>query len=353
MATTTDQIILDCLDSALSKVDFVDKPVFYQMLEKSGVELQEISRDFSLFHEFIKNCLGEKHYQIERLMVNSLHEKKSPKHSAQVEAFIFMVNFFSEDIRDSIEQRKELLRSEEHARNLEEKVRLVDEKLKLAERMAAIGETAAMVGHDIRNPLQGIAGDLYLIDNDVASLPEGEVKKSLQESIISIQANLLYIDKIILDLQDYARPLKPRLERVDLEKVIEEVFLSVPIAKNIEVNINLDKQIPSLKTDFTMLKRIVTNLVNNAVQAMPEGGKLAVRTFCKNGKMVISVEDTGTGIPEEVKAKLFTPMVTTKAKGQGFGLAVVKRLADALNGTISFESEKDKGTKFQVELPTK
>jgi signal transduction histidine kinase len=103
--------------------------------------------------------------------------------------------------------------------------------------------------------------------------------------------------------------------------------------------------------DSTFLNRIMYNLVNNAIQAMPKGGKLTIRTYKEANDTVISVKDTGVGIPEDVKGKLFTPMFTTKAKGQGFGLAVIKRMTEALGGTVSFESEVGKGTTFRVCLP--
>jgi hypothetical protein len=83
----------------------------------------------------------------------------------------------------------------------------------------------------------------------------------------------------------------------------------------------------------------------------PEGGKLGVYAYCKGGDLVIEVQDTGVGIPADVKPKLFTPMFTTKSKGQGFGLAVVKRVTESMNGTISFESEKGRGTKFILRFP--
>jgi signal transduction histidine kinase len=92
-------------------------------------------------------------------------------------------------------------------------------------------------------------------------------------------------------------------------------------------------------------------LVNNAIQAMPEGGNVEVSCFSKKSSVFVTVSDTGVGIPNHVKAQLFTPMVTTKSKGQGLGLAVVKRLVEALGGTISFESEEGKGTKFIIQLP--
>ncbi|MGD6932800.1 MAG: ATP-binding protein [Candidatus Bathyarchaeia archaeon] len=103
-----------------------------------------------------------------------------------------------------------------------------------------------------------------------------------------------------------------------------------------------------------MLKRILQNLSTNAIQAMPEGGKLTVYASPnrKTGKIEITVKDTGVGISKEVQEKMFTPLVTTKAKGQGLGLAVVKRLTEALNGSLTFESQEGKGTTFTIYLPT-
>ena len=99
------------------------------------------------------------------------------------------------------------------------------------------------------------------------------------------------------------------------------------------------------------MRRLLQNLITNAVQAMQEEGKITIEAVKRNDKVVLSAEDTGTGIPDEVKTKMFTPLFTTKSKGQRLGLAVVRRLVDALNGTISFESTAGKGTKFTVELP--
>ncbi len=229
--------------------------------------------------------------------------------------------------------------------------KLLEQQLQEKERLAAIGQTAGMVGHDIRNPLQAIAGDLYLIENDIASLQSSETKKSLQESAKSIQGNLMYIAKIVEDLQDYARALKPSLDLVRVDKVIEEVMLIVPVESNHQVIFDIATDLPAFSSDFSMLKRIITNLVQNAIQAMPTSGNLTIHAYHKDSRIFISVEDTGIGIPEEIKSKIFMPMMTTKSKGQGLGLAVVKRLVEALNGKISFESQERKGTTFTIEFP--
>ena len=113
----------------------------------------------------------------------------------------------------------------------------------------------------------------------------------------------------------------------------------------------MERKARRLVIDADILKRILTNLVSNAVQAMPEGGKLSVHVYRNGGSTIMEVSDTGRGIPEDVKAKLFTPLFTTKSKGQGFGLAVVKRMTEALGGSVTFESKVGEGTKFIVSLP--
>lgn len=208
-----------------------------------------------------------------------------------------------------------------------------------------------MVGHDIRNPLQAIVGKLYLAKDEIYSLPDNAAKKSVLESITCIEENLYYIDKIVADLQDYTKPLKPSKEKVNIEKIIEEALLIVAIPINLEVSIVVEEGFPQFMADFSMLKRVLMNLIQNAVQAMPNGGKLKVNAERQDKQVCISVADTGEDIPEEVQSKLFTPLFTTKSKGQGFGLAVVKRLVEAQDGKISFQSQNQKGTTFIIHLP--
>ncbi len=237
--------------------------------------------------------------------------------------------------------------------NLEAIVEERTKKLKDSERLATIGQVAGMVGHDIRNPLQAITSDVYLAKCDMSSFPDGEDKKSVLESIEGIGSNVEYINKIVADLQDIARPLNPVAQETDLQEVCEEVLLKNEVPENIRASFSIDENARVLLADSTMLKRVISNLVSNAIQAMPNGGALALLAHLESSGVAISVQDTGEGVPEDIRPKLFTPLFTTKSKGQGFGLAVVKRLTEAMGGTVTFESEIGRGTKFIIRLPSK
>ena len=238
---------------------------------------------------------------------------------------------------------------------LEQLVEERTQKLKDAERLATIGETAGMVGHDIRNPLQSIISEVYLSKDEIDSLPESENKTYLKESLNSIENQAMYINKIVADLQDYTRLAKPQIEEVELQHIIQDALATIQVPENIKTSTIINAQTNPLKirSDPYFLKRILTNLSLNAIQAMPQGGELTLTATMKHNKAIISVKDTGAGIPDEVKVKLFKPLFTTKPKGQGFGLAVAKKLTESLSGTITFESEKDKGTTFTITLPQK
>jgi PAS domain S-box-containing protein len=225
----------------------------------------------------------------------------------------------------------------------------LEKQLQDQERLAAIGATAGMVGHDIRNPLQAITGDLFLIEQEIKTNRNCK-SKDITESIAAINENISYINKIVSDLQDYTRPMKPTLNWIGLRSLITSALQGLIIPDEIRLEVDVKGDL-TLKTDATFIKRIIGNLVSNAIQAMSQGGKLTIKAYEKKNRATITVEDTGVGIEEKDKPRLFKPLFTTKAKGQGLGLAVVKRLVEALNGTIGFESQVGKGTKFIIELP--
>jgi len=240
---------------------------------------------------------------------------------------------------------------DKYVKNLEKLVEERSKQLRDTERLTAIGATAGMVGHDIRNPLQAIASDVFLAKSDLTVMPEGEAKEGMKESLDSIEKNVEYINKIVQDLLDFVKPLKPTLQEMDLEALCRDVLYKNGLPKSIIASCNVEKALKKLIGDPHLLQRILSNLVNNAVQAMPEGGKINIHTFQDANEVVITVQDTGVGIPEAIRPKLFTPLFTTKSKGQGFGLVVIKRMTEALGGTVTFESQEGKETTFMVRLP--
>ncbi len=220
-------------------------------------------------------------------------------------------------------------------------------------RLSVIGQTAGMVGHDIRNPLQSIVSSMFLIKTDLDALPPSPEKNDATSELGSIQEQITYVNKIVSDLQDYSRQLTPERVEVDLKQLITSALSTVGLPDSVEAMTYFEENLSNIKTDPTMLKRILLNLISNAIQAMPEGGKLTASASQNKvtGNIKISIKDTGVGIPKAIQEKIFAPLVTTKAKGQGLGLAVVKRLIEALSGSITFESQEGKGTEFTIELP--
>ncbi|RLI46002.1 hypothetical protein DRO64_01645, partial [Candidatus Bathyarchaeota archaeon] len=235
---------------------------------------------------------------------------------------------------------------------VEEKTRELkktQERLLKSQRLAAIGEAAAMVGHDLRNPLQAIIYSLYLAKKELDSSPN----ENLREILRVIEDQVEYMNKIVLDLQYYARPLKPSIVKTNLREILGEIFLTIKVPEDIKVLIEVEDEFTSFPTDPVLIKRVLTNLIMNAIQAMENGGLLRISAVKKDDYAYISVQDTGVGIPEENRSKIFQPLFTTKAKGQGLGLAVCKRIVNALQGSITFHSEVGKGTTFTIKLPFK
>jgi PAS domain S-box-containing protein len=252
-------------------------------------------------------------------------------------------------IEQDITARKNIERRlEQYSKGLEALVEERTNELKEKERLAAIGETAGMIGHDIRNPLQAIVSELYMARQAMQKGAMGA--EEAVESIDFVQEQVDYITKIVQDLQDYARPLKPEFQEANLSDILVNVFSTIAIPSTIRLNLQVKGSLKA-KADPTFMKRALTNLFNNAIQAMPGGGELTVKAYENEKSIVIKVGDTGVGISDNVKPSIFKPLMSTKAKGQGLGLAVVKRLIEALGGQVSFESQEGKGTTFIIELP--
>jgi PAS domain S-box-containing protein len=234
------------------------------------------------------------------------------------------------------------------ARDVTQRKKL-EKQLQDAERLAAIGATAGMVGHDLRNPLQTIIGQVYLAKSEITTMPDGEQKSLLQESLQTVDEQIGYMDKIVSDLQTFVRPVIVRKQAIQLKQLVKAVLTQVNVPRGIQVIVDVAEDL-KVTADPELMRRVLINLVTNAQQAMPEGGKLTVTANYQNQHTTITVSDTGVGISEKIKDRIFQPLFTTKSKGQGFGLAVCRRVMEAQGGTITFESREGQGTQFVINL---
>jgi signal transduction histidine kinase len=219
------------------------------------------------------------------------------------------------------------------------------------ERLAALGEMAASVAHEVRNPLG-------VIFNSVGGLkrllqPSGDVRLLLD--IVAEEADRL--NRMVGDLLEYSRPLRPAVQAIALQPVIDEAVGSVLPTRyenDVAVRISVEPGLGPVSADARLLRQALVNLVTNSVQAMPHGGILtitATRVISDGAPQArIAVHDTGAGIPQDVRGKVFQPFFTTKPMGTGLGLAVVKRIAEGQGGRVQLV-HCDQGTEFHLVLP--
>ena len=216
----------------------------------------------------------------------------------------------------------------------------------MEERVNTIGELAAMIGHDLRNPLTGISSATYYLKRKYGSLMDEKGRDMLEV----IEKDINYSNKIISDLFEYSRSITLDLKEMNPKSAVAEALSHVDFPKNIHL-IDLTKSTPAIKIDVDKMTRVFINLIKNAIDAMPNGGKLTINSEKMNDKVKIAFADTGLGISEENLKKLFGPLFTTKAKGMGLGLAICKRIVEAHGGRISVESVINKGTTFTTTIP--
>jgi PAS domain S-box-containing protein len=220
------------------------------------------------------------------------------------------------------------------------------EKLLRTEKLAAIGELAASVGHDLRNPLTGISGAVYYLKMKLAS----KMDRRSREMLDLIEGDVEYSNKIVNDLLDFSREIHLQLTKVSIKLMIEETLVKIKIPKKVEI-LDLTGNLPKVLVDADQIKRVFENLVRNAIEAMPKGGKLEIKSERVNGGLKVTFQDTGIGILPQNLQRLFTPLFTTKAKGVGLGLAICKRIINAHDGAINIKSKEGIGTCVTVKIP--
>jgi signal transduction histidine kinase len=241
-------------------------------------------------------------------------------------------------------------------------LRDAQERLVRHEKLAVLGQMASSIGHELRNPLSIINSSIYYLK---LVQPDADVKKHLG----IIEQEVRTSDKIITDLLDFARVKSVDCEPVSVSDLIRQTLERFPAPANVEVTLDIPADLPRAYVDVRQMIQVLGNLTVNACQAMKDGGKLSVISRQSSGKagplitynsslitdhwLLITVCDTGVGIPPENMKKLFEPLFTTKITGIGLGLAVSQKLTEANGGRIEVESEAGVGSTFTVWLPVK
>jgi len=209
-----------------------------------------------------------------------------------------------------------------------------------------VGQLAASVGHEIRNPLGVISNSIYYL---TMKLKEADDK--VREHMAIVQSEVARANGIVTDLLDFSRVRPPSFQENDVNDILRDVLQAAQTPESVVVETGLDAELPPLRVDADQIRRVFLNLISNAIDAMPDGGKLAIDSQAEDDFAAVRVMDTGEGIPAEEAPHIFEPLVTTKIRGIGLGLAIVKGIVEGHRGSIDVESAVGEGTTFTVRLP--
>ena len=258
--------------------------------------------------------------------------------------------------RELVQEQKKLLDEiERWNRELEQRVAQKTTELEqahheilLTEKLASLGHLSAGMAHEIRNPLNSISLFAQVLTSGLKTDPE---MKSYSEKIVN---EVERIDAILVKLLSTSKRANFQLRSICLDDVIDaslQPFLAQIEAQNVALQKTLQDNTPSILADPDELGQVFSNLFANALFEMKQGGSLSVTLECDDSEALVTISDTGDGIPEEHMNKIFDPFFTTKERGTGFGLSVVLRIVKTYSGRIHVESEPGQGTTFQVWLP--
>jgi PAS domain S-box-containing protein len=240
-------------------------------------------------------------------------------------------------------------------RDVTQRKHLEEEKLR-AERLAVIGTMSARLAHEIRNPLSSITLNVELVRDEIEALTKSrsEAGQEARALLQSLDSEVRRIQRVTEDYLQFARMPKPRRETVQFNEVISQglAFMeSLFEATHVTVQTKFDPAVPAFQADESQLWQAVLNLVRNAIEAMPKGGALTVRTEHRAPHIVLTVSDTGKGMTEEERHQLFKPFYSTKTGGTGLGLPLTQQIIAEHGGQIRCESAPGHGTTFIIELP--
>jgi PAS domain S-box-containing protein len=222
-------------------------------------------------------------------------------------------------------------------------LKAIESQIELRNKLSSLGEISAGIAHELRNPMGVIAGYTKLLSK--------KANDSLRPTVDAISREIVVMDRIISDFLSFARPVELNLADVDL-KAIAEYCLMATAEKRNDIALQVEMTgLPTIKGDAVLIRQAFINLIQNGLESMPQGGRLMIKASLSGSDFLdVSISDTGHGISENVKDRIFLPFFTTKEKGTGLGLAIVHKIVVSHGGTIHADSS-DKGTVFRLRLP--
>jgi signal transduction histidine kinase len=230
-----------------------------------------------------------------------------------------------------------------------ESVREIENELELSRRMASIGRLTSGVGHEVKNPINAIVVHLELLRNKLSG-PDARAMRHLE----IIESEIQRLDRVVQTLVDFSRPVELQLREQDLRRIVSGVLMLASAeleTHNVRVYSHMPDRPMITKVDADLIKQAILNVVLNGAQAMAHGGELHV-TMREEGRMAaIEISDTGSGIPDDIREKIFDLYFTTRKDGSGIGLAMTYRIVQLHNGSIDVQSEQNIGTTFTLKLP--
>jgi two-component system sensor histidine kinase AtoS len=342
----------------------------YRMLfEKAGDAIFIIDAEGANKGRIIEaNRAGEEMhgYSVDEILAMKITDLDSPD-AAQESAELIKRILQGEQIKTEIEHRKKdgtffpvemsagLLEIGTHKyilafdRDITERKRTED-ALQRAEQIKICGEMAVGMAHEIKNPLAGIKVSIEVLMDELT------LADSDRDVLMKVISEIKRLELLIKALLNFARPPQPQFSLVDVQNILDTVAsfsLKTSASSPVRVVKEYDDYLPKIMADPMQLQQVFMNLILNAVEAMPGGGTLALKTSLDQSANVLRVmiSDTGKGIADEEKEKIFQPFFTTKSKGTGLGLAITKRLIEQHGGNIIAEKNNPKGTVFTISFP--
>jgi len=233
---------------------------------------------------------------------------------------------------------------------MERELREIQQALLQSEKLAAMGRLTSQIAHELNNPIYGIMNTLELLKTEIP--PESKRRRILELSLSEIQR----LSEMLRNMLSFSKPEEEKRRPIKIDELIEGILLVMEKQmreSNIQVETSFNPDIPEIMASTNQMRQVMLNILKNAKEAMPKGGTLFVRTSKEDNRILIHIEDTGMGVPEEIRDKIFEAFFTTKqkVKGVGLGLSVCYGIIKDHDGEIKVESEEGKGTTFTISLP--